>query len=75
MDPMFSTVKTDNKLKHIPVVVLTSSEKEEDIIKSYQLYANCYITKPLRFTDFIKVVSSIESFWFTIVSFSSGPLT
>jgi two-component system, chemotaxis family, response regulator Rcp1 len=71
---VLAEVKFDNELRHIPVVVLTSSEKEEDIIKSYQLYANCYITKPLKFTEFVKVVNSIESFWFTIVSFSSGPL-
>jgi two-component system, chemotaxis family, response regulator Rcp1 len=71
---VLAEVKIDNELRHIPVVVLTSSEKEEDIIKSYQLYANCYITKPLKFADFVKVVNSIESFWFSIVSFSTGPL-
>jgi chemotaxis family two-component system response regulator Rcp1 len=71
---VLAEVKVDSELRHIPVVVLTSSDKEEDIIKSYQLYANCYITKPLKFTEFVKVVNSIESFWFTIVSFSTGPL-
>jgi chemotaxis family two-component system response regulator Rcp1 len=71
---VLAEVKFDNELKHIPVVVLTSSEKEEDILRSYQLHANCYITKPLKFTEFVKVVKSIESFWFSIVSFSPGPL-
>jgi two-component system, chemotaxis family, response regulator Rcp1 len=51
----------------IPVVILTTSEADEDIIKSYELKANCYITKPVDFNDFLKVVSSIDEFWLTIV--------
>ena len=61
-------IKTDGQLKHIPVVVLTSSEAEEDIMKSYQLHANCYISKPVTFAEYVKVVKAIEGFWFAIVT-------
>ena len=60
-------IKTDNDLKQIPVVILTTSEAEEDIIKSYHLHANCYITKPIDLHQFIRVVKAIEDFWLTIV--------
>ena len=60
-------VKNDNNLKHIPVVVLTTSNAEHDILRSYALHANCYITKPVDLEQFSKVVSSIEEFWFSIV--------
>jgi CheY-like chemotaxis protein len=70
---VLAEVKFDHELKHIPVVVLTSSEQEEDILKCYQLHANCYITKPLTFTEFVEVIKSIESFWFTVVAFSPAP--
>lgn len=60
-------IKTNSDLKTIPVVILTSSEAEEDIIKSYNLHANCYIKKPLDFGEFMKVVKSIENFWMSIV--------
>jgi len=60
-------IKEDDSLKTIPVVVLTSSSAEEDIIKTYRLHANCFITKPVDFEQFIKVVISIESFWVSIV--------
>ena len=60
-------IKQDPALNHIPVVVLTTSEAGEDIMKSYQLYANCYITKPIDLEQFIKVVNAIEDFWLTIV--------
>jgi CheY-like chemotaxis protein len=60
-------IKEDPDLKHIPVVVITTSGAEEDIIKSYRLHANCYITKPVNFEQFIKVVHSIEEFWLTVV--------
>ncbi|MCA9837542.1 MAG: response regulator [Trueperaceae bacterium] len=65
-------IKSRAELKHIPVVVLTSSQAEEDIVESYRLYANCYISKPLDFDQFIKVVKSIESFWFSIVKLPRG---
>jgi len=61
-------VKRDSRLKHIPVIVLTSSQAEEDIMRSYQLHANCFITKPADFEDLNKVVQGIEHFWFTLVT-------
>ena len=60
-------IKEDVSLKIIPVVVLTMSRSDEDTLKAYQLHANCYITKPIDFEQFIKVVKSVEDFWFTIV--------
>lgn len=60
-------IKEDEKLKSIPVVVLTMSKAEADLLKAYQEHANCYITKPIDFNQFINVVRAIESFWFTIV--------
>lgn len=60
-------IKEDDTLKSIPVVILTTSKAEEDIVKSYSLHANCYVTKPLAIEQFITVVQAIESFWFTIV--------
>jgi len=60
-------IKADPDLKHIPVVVLTTSSAEQDILKSYALHANCYITKPVDLEQFARVVSSIEEFWFSIV--------
>ncbi|KAM3094249.1 response regulator [Phormidesmis sp. 146-35] len=60
-------IKADQLLKRIPVVILTTSQAEEDIIKAYNLCANCYIAKPVDFDQFIKIVQSIEDFWFTIV--------
>lgn len=61
-------VKQSDSLKHIPVVVLTSSQAEEDIMRSYQLHANCFITKPVDFEQLNKVVQGIEQFWFTLVT-------
>jgi two-component system, chemotaxis family, response regulator Rcp1 len=60
-------IKEDTNLKSIPVVVLTMSKSDEDAWKAYNLHANCYITKPIDFNQFIKVVKSIQEFWFTIV--------
>jgi chemotaxis family two-component system response regulator Rcp1 len=64
---VLAEMKSDDDLKRIPVVILTTSKAEEDILKSYNLHANCYITKPIDLHQFIKVVQSIEDFWFTIV--------
>jgi len=61
-------VKMDERLKHIPVVVLTSSQAEEDIMRSYQLHANCFITKPVDLEQLNRVVQGIEQFWFTLVT-------
>jgi two-component system response regulator len=60
-------IKHNDQLKHIPVVVLTTSDSDEDIFKSYDLGANCYVNKPLGLDEFTEMVSSIEEFWFTIV--------
>ena len=60
-------IKTDENLKRIPVVILTTSKAEEDIIKSYELHANSYITKPVDFDQFITVIKSIEDFWLEVV--------
>jgi CheY-like chemotaxis protein len=64
---VLAEIKVDENLKRIPVVVLTTSQAEEDIIKAYNLAANCYITKPVDFDQFVKIVKSIENFWFAIV--------
>ena len=60
-------IKTDIKLRHIPVVILTTSQSDEDILKAYGLHANCYVTKPVDLDQFLKVVEIIEDFWLTIV--------
>ena len=64
---VLAELKADPELKCIPVVILTVSQAEEDIIKSYNLHANCYISKPVDLDQFIKIVKSLEDFWFTIV--------
>jgi chemotaxis family two-component system response regulator Rcp1 len=64
---VLSEIKADDNLKHIPVVILTTSQDEQDVLKSYNLYANCYITKPVDLDQFITVVKSIEDFWLGIV--------
>ena len=64
---VLAEIKEDPALKHIPVVILTSSQEEEDIVKTYNLHANCYITKPIDLEQFIMVVKSISDFWLTIV--------
>ena len=61
-------IKADHQLRRIPVVVLTTSAADEDILRSYELRANCYITKPVDLNQFIRVVRTIETFWLTIVS-------
>lgn len=60
-------IKSDDSLKRIPVVVLTTSKNEEDVLRAYDLHANCYITKPVDFNRFMEVVKSIEDFWLTVV--------
>ena len=60
-------IKCDDELKHIPVVVLTSSQAEQDILNSYNFHANCFISKPLDLEQFLQVVQSIKDFWLTIV--------
>jgi CheY-like chemotaxis protein len=69
---VLAEIKDDESLRQIPVVVLTTSKAEEDIIRSYELYANCYITKPVDFEQFITVVRSIENFWLCLVRLPTG---
>jgi len=64
---VLAEIKADENLKRIPVVILTTSQAEEDILKAYNLFANCYISKPVDFDQFVKIVESIENFWFAIV--------
>jgi CheY-like chemotaxis protein len=64
---VLSHIKSDNDLKLIPVIVLTTSDAEKDIKRVYEHHANCYITKPVDFNQFIDVIRSIENFWLTIV--------
>lgn len=64
---VLAEVKADDLLKAIPVVVLTTSQAEKDIMRSYQLHANCYVTKPVDLDQFMTVVRSVESFWLTVV--------
>lgn len=66
-------IKKDPSLKSIPVVVLTTSAAEEDILRSYQLHANCYITKPVDLDQFLRVVKTIDNFWLAIVKLPSDP--
>ena len=65
---VLAEIKVDDQLKQIPVVVLTTSKAEEDILRSYALHANCYITKPVDLDKFILVVKSIDRFWLTVVT-------
>lgn len=60
-------IKKDDNLKAIPVIVLTSSSEESDILMSYKGYANCFISKPVDLENFIKIIKSIENFWLTVV--------
>ena len=66
-------LKSDPMLRTIPVVVLTTSRSEQDVLRSYELQANCYITKPVDLEQFITVVKSIEDFWLTIVTLPHHP--
>ena len=61
-------IKTDPDLRRIPVVVLTTSKAEEDVLRTYDLHANCYVTKPVDLEKFIVVVKSIDVFWLTVVT-------
>lgn len=63
---VLAEVKSDEKLKTIPIVVLTTSQSEEDINHAYQLHANCYVTKPVDFDNFMRIIGSIEDFWLTV---------
>ena len=64
---VLAEIKNDPELKQIPVVVLTTSQSEQDVLRAYDLHANCYIAKPVDFKQFMTVVKSIENFWLTVV--------
>ena len=69
---VLAELKKDPSLKRIPVIILTSSQAEQDIIKTYDLHANCYITKPVDLDQFYTVVKSIKDFWLAIVKLPQG---
>lgn len=69
---VLAELKQDPHLKQIPVVILTTSQDEEDIVRSYYNHANCYITKPVDFERFMKVVRSLEDFWLVVVRLPKG---
>ena len=72
---VLAEIKADDALKSIPVVVLTTSRAEQDVLRAYQLNANCYITKPVDFEQFLEVVRAIESFWLCVVTLPLAPRT
>ncbi len=69
---VLSEIKGDEDLRKIPVVILTTSKAEEDVLKSYDLHANCFVTKPVDLDKFIVVVQSIDRFWLTVVTLPPG---
>ena len=69
---VLAEVKSDDNLKTIPVVVMTTSRAEQDVLQAYKYHANCYITKPVDFEQFLSVVHSIESFWLMLVTLPGG---
>lgn len=69
---LLAEIKGDRTLKRIPVVVLTSSDAEQDVISAYDLHANCYVTKPLDFSQFTQIIHAILEFWLTIVRLAPG---
>jgi two-component system, chemotaxis family, response regulator Rcp1 len=70
---VLADIKSDEHLKAIPIVVLTTSRADQDILRAYQLNANCYITKPVDFNQFLEVIRSIESFWLYVVTLPPAP--
>ena len=69
---VLAEIKEDPELKRIPVVILTTSKAEEDILRTYDLHANCYITKPVDLSQFMTIVKYIKDFWLSIVKLPSG---
>ena len=65
---VLAEIKADEDLRMIPVVVLTTSNAEIDVLRSYKLHANCYITKPVEFDSFVNAITSLEHFWFAVVT-------
>ena len=69
---LLAEIKEDSALKKIPVVILTGSREMDDIVRTYDLHANCYVTKPIDFEQFIEMVKSITDFWLTVVTLPQG---
>ena len=69
---MLAEIKADDDLRAIPVVILTTSQAEEDVLRSYELHANAYVTKPVDFERFIEVVRQIDNFFVTVVKLPNG---
>lgn len=65
---VLAEVKGDPRLRRIPVVVLTTSQAEEDVLRAYDLHANCFVTKPVQFEQFMQVVKAIDNFWVNVVT-------
>jgi two-component system response regulator len=70
---VLADIKADENLKTIPIVVMTTSRADQDILRAYQLNANCYINKPVDFNQFLEVVRSIETFWLYVVTLPPSP--
>jgi chemotaxis family two-component system response regulator Rcp1 len=70
---VLAAIKGDPDLKTIPVVILTTSQAEEDVVRAYNLNANCYVTKPVDFEQFTRIVRAIEQFWLTVVTLPPHP--
>jgi two-component system, chemotaxis family, response regulator Rcp1 len=70
---VLAEIKADDNLKTIPIVVLTTSQAEKDILQAYKLNCNCYIKKPVDFTEFLAVIRSIEDFWLSVVTLPPKP--
>lgn len=68
---VLAEIKADDVLKYIPVVIMTVSKDDKDILESYRLHANCYVKKPVKFAEFVEVVKALENFWFSIVTLPS----
>ncbi len=64
---VLAEIKEDPELKRIPVIILTTSSSKQDILKAYDLHANCYIVKPIELDDFFRIIKYVEDFWFTVV--------
>jgi two-component system, chemotaxis family, response regulator Rcp1 len=69
---VLAEIRSDPQLSEIPIVILTTSAAEEDILRAYQLHANCYITKPVNFSRFLEVIKAVEQFWLTVVRLPKG---
>jgi len=72
---VLAEIKGDLGLRCIPVIILTTSKSEQDILETYDLHANCYITKPIDLSQFIKVIQSVEDFWLTVVNLPGREFT